>query len=54
MKIEVEQIGVVVTGRMVEVGLRIEKKVEAGMLVEVEAFAEVGTLVEVEAFAECD
>ena len=48
MKIEVERIGVVVTGKMVGVESRIEKKVEAGM------FAEVGTLVEAEAFAECD
>ena len=60
MKIEVERIGVVVTGRMVGVELMIEKKVEAGMfaevgtLVEVEAFVEVGVLVEAEAFAECD
>ena len=48
MKIEAERIGVVVTGRMVELELRIEKRVEAGM------FAEVGMLVEAEAFVECD
>ena len=54
MKIEVERIGVVVTGRMVGVELRIEKKVEAGMFAEVGTFVEVGVLVEAEAFAECD